>query len=187
MDIIAHRRVGQAHVFVIQGDLTGQPVEAIVNAANENLAHGGGVAAAIVGAGGRVIQEESDQWVREHGPVGRGEAAVTTGGALQASHVVHVVGPRFRMDQDNEGILRDATIAALEAAASIDVRSVALPAISAGVFGYPTAEATKVMASAVVSWLTENTGVIEEVRLVGFDAGTARDFARGLEATTETA
>ena len=180
MDIIAHSRVGQAQVFVVQGDLTAQPVEAVVNAANENLAHGGGVAAAIVATGGRVIQEESDQWIREHGPVGRAQAAVTTGGALQASHVIHVVGPRYRADQDNEGMLRDATTAALEAASRIDARSVAFPAISAGIFGYPRAEATQVMASAVADWLTDHPGV-EEVRLVGYDAGTARDFAAGLE------
>ena len=182
MDIIGHRRVGQAQVFVVQGDVTGQPVDAIVNAANETLAHGGGVAAAIVGVGGRVIQEESDQWVRENGPVGRGQAAVTTAGALQASHVVHVVGPRYRAGQDNEGMLRDATLAALEAAASINARSVAFPAISAGIFGYPRAEATEVMAASVIGWLAENTDVVEEVRLVGFDAGTAHDFAEGLEA-----
>lgn len=187
MDIIAHRSVRQAHVFVVQGDLTGQPVEAIVNAANETLAHGGGVAAAIVGVGGRVIQEESDQWVREHGPVARGRAAVTTGGALQASHVVHVVGPRYQTGQDNEGMLRDATIAALEASASIAAQSVAFPAISAGTFGYPRAEATGVLAAAVVGWLTENAEVVEEVRLVGYDAATAKDFARGLQATEKPA
>ncbi len=187
MDIIAHRSIGQAHVFVVQGDLTGQPVEAVVNAANETLAHGGGVAAAIVAVGGRVIQEESDHWVREHGPVTRGSAAVTTGGALQASHVVHVVGPRYREGQDNEGMLRDATRAALEASAAIAARSVAFPAISAGIFRYPRAEATGVMAAAVVDWLAEHPGVIEEVRLVGYDAATAKDFALGLQATEQPA
>jgi O-acetyl-ADP-ribose deacetylase (regulator of RNase III) len=181
MNIIAHRRVGEAHVFVVQGDIAVQPVEAVVNAANENLAHGGGVAAAIVGTGGRIIQEESDHWVREHGPVGRGQAAVTTGGALQASHVIHVVGPRYRAGQDNEGMLRDATIAALEAAASIKARSVAFPAISAGIFDYPPADATRVMADSVVGWLAAHTGVVEEVRLVGFDAATAEHFATALE------
>lgn len=187
MDIIAHRSVGQAHVFVVQGDLTGQPVEAVVNAANETLAHGGGVAAAIVAVGGRVIQEESDQWVREHGPVGRGQAAITTGGALQASHVVHVVGPRFQTGQDNEAMLREATTAALEATASVGVKSVAFPAISAGVFRYPRAEATGVLADAVVGWLVEHPEALEEVRLVGYDAGTAKDFARGLQATEQPA
>ena len=169
-------------MFVVQGDVAAQPVEAVVNAANENLAHGGGVAAAIVGTGGRIIQEESDHWVREHGPVGRGQAAVTTGGALQASHVIHVVGPRYSAGQENEAMLRDATIAALEAAASIKARSVAFPAISAGIFAYPPAEATRVMADSVVGWLATHTGSVEEVRLVGFDATTAQDFAKGLEA-----
>ena len=186
MNIVAHRPVGEAHVFVVQGDVATQDVEAIVNAANENLAHGGGVAAAIVATGGRVIQEESDLWVREHGPVGRGQAAVTTGGALQASHVIHVVGPRYKAGQDNEGMLRDAAVAALDAAASINAPSLAFPAISAGIFGYPTGEATRVMADSVVTWLTHHSGVVEEVRLVGFDAATARDFAAGLESTTES-
>lgn len=181
MDIIAHRSVDSSQVFVVQGDLTAQPVEAVVNAANESLAHGGGVAAAIVAVGGRVIQEESDQWVRDHGLVKRGQAAVTTGGALQASHVVHVVGPRYREGQDNEGMLRDATTAALDAAASIAARSVAFPAISAGIFGYPRVEATGVMVDAVVDWLEKHSGTIDEVRLVGYDAGTARDFAAAID------
>ena len=180
MDIIAHRAVRSSQVFVVQGDLTGQPVDAVVNAANESLAHGGGVAAAIVAVGGRVIQEESDQWVRDHGPVKRGQAAVTTGGALQASHVVHVVGPRYQKGQDNEGMLRDATTAAIDAAASVAARSVAFPAISAGIFGYPRAEATRVMALTVIDWLDQHADAIDEVRLVGYDAGTARDFAAAI-------
>lgn len=158
-----------------------QPVEAIVNAANEYLAHGGGVAAAIVRAGGRVIQEESDQWVRDHGPVGTGEAAITTGGALQAARVVHVVGPRFQEGQDNEAMLRAATHAALTAASASGARSAAMPAISAGIFGYPKAEATAVVASAVLDWLDEHQGGLDEVRLVALDAATAQLFAQGLE------
>jgi putative ATPase len=181
MDIIAHRSVGSSQVFVVQGDLTIQPVDAVVNAANESLAHGGGVAAAIVAVGGRVIQEESDQWVREHGLVKRGQAAVTTGGALQASHVVHVVGPRYREGQDNEELLGEATAAALEGAASVAARSVAFPAISAGIFGYPRAEATQVVAAAIVDWLEEHPDKIDEVRLVGYDAATARDFAAAID------
>ncbi len=180
MDIIAHRNVHGAQVFVVQGDLTLQPVEVIVNAANEYLSHGGGVAAAIVRTGGRVIQEESDQWVREHGPVGRGQAAVTTGGALQAAHVVHVVGPRYQEGQDNEGSLRDAVRAALDAATAIGDRSVAFPAISAGIFGYPPAEATAVVASAVVAWLEDHQGDLDEVRLVALDDGTAQAFGAAL-------
>lgn len=183
MESIASCRVGSANVFVVRGDLTTQPVEAIVNAANESLEHGGGVAIAIVRAGGRVIQEESDRWVRDHGPVQPGQAAVTTGGALHATHVIHVVGPRFHEGGDNEALLTQAVEAALDAAASIGVRSVALPAISAGIFGYPVAEATAVIAAAVVGWLRDHQGgPVEEVRLVGFSGTTGAHFASGLAA-----
>ena len=182
MDAIAHRAAGKGHVFVVQGDLTRQHVEGIVNAANEHLAHGGGVAAAIVRTGGRVIQEESDQWVRDRGPVGPGQAAVTTGGALQASHVVHVVGPRYREGQDNAGLLADAVVAALDAAEATELRSLAMPAISAGVFGYPRAEAAAVIAASVCHWFEENdASFLREVRLVGYDRAAAADFAKALE------
>lgn len=174
-------RVGDANIVAVEGDLTRQPVDAVVNAANPMLKHGGGVAAAIVRTGGRVIQEESDAWVRAHGPVTPGKAAVTTGGMLQASHVIHVAGPVYRAGQDNEGLLRQATVAALDAAAATGLDTVAFPAISAGIFGYPPPDATAVIASAVAGWLDAHPGALEEVRLVGYDAQTAELFASALE------
>ena len=107
-------------------------------------------------------------------PVGPGQAAVTTGGALQASHVIHVVGPRYRDGQDNAGLLEQAVVAALDAAAETGLESVAMPAISAGVFGYPRREAASVIAGAVITWLEghPNTAV-REVRLVGYDKDAA--------------
>lgn len=170
------------NVAVVQGDLTKQPVDAVVNAANEHLRHGGGVAAAVVRAGGQVVQQESDAWVFEHGPVTTGRAAVTTAGSMPARWVVHTVGPRYDEGQDNEGLLRAAVAAALDAAERIGARSVAFPAISAGIFGYPRAAATAVIASEVVRWIVEHPGVIDEVRLVGFDGATCEDFAAGLHA-----
>jgi O-acetyl-ADP-ribose deacetylase len=174
--------VGTTVIGTVHGDLTRQNVDAIVNAANEHLAHGGGVAAAIVRAGGPIIQDESRGWVRSHGPLGPGEAAVTSAGVMPAAHVIHVVGPRFRSGQDNEALLRTAVRAALDTAADVGATSIAIPAISAGIFGYPRAEATKVIASEVVVWANEHEGIVNEVRLVGFDEGTTDDFARGLEA-----
>jgi O-acetyl-ADP-ribose deacetylase (regulator of RNase III) len=185
METIAHKAVGRGRIFVVRGDLTRQRVEGVVNAANEHLAHGGGVAAAIVRTGGRVIQEESDQWLRDHGPLGPGDAAVTTGGMLQASHVIHVVGPRYRPDADNEGLLRTAVTAALDAAESVELQSIAMPAISAGVFGYPRDEAARVISEAVADWFTgreQGEGHLREVRLVGFDRDAAADFAAAVEA-----
>jgi O-acetyl-ADP-ribose deacetylase (regulator of RNase III) len=169
-------------VSIVQGDLTQQHVDAVVNAANGDLAHGGGVAGAIVQAGGSVIQEESDSWVAEHGPVGIGEAAVTSAGAMPSRHVIHVVGPVYREGQANEAMLGAAVSAALDAAVDAGDRSVALPAISAGIFGYPKAEATRVIVSAVVAWLQAHPGSLTEIRLVGYDAATVSAFNNALDA-----
>ena len=169
-------------IKVVQGDLTAQPVAAIVNAANENLQHGGGVAAAIVQAGGAIIQNESDQWVAEHGPIGPGRAAITGAGSLPAQYVIHVVGPRYREGQDNEGLLQQAVTAALNAAAVSGCRSVALPAISAGIFGYPRAEACQVIVQAARGWLDRRPGLITEIRLVGYDQESADQFRHALDA-----
>ena len=169
-------------IKVVQGDLTAQPVASIVNAANEHLQHGGGVAAAIADAGGPIIQEESDEWVAEHGPIGPGRAAITSAGQLPAKYVIHVVGPRYREGQDNEGLLQEAVTAALDAAAVSGCRTVALPAISAGIFGYPRAEACQVIVSAARRWLDRRPGLISEIRLVAFDHDVADQFRNALEA-----
>lgn len=167
-------------VAVVTGDLTTQHVDAIVNAANDNLQHGGGVAAAIVRAGGRVIQDESDEWISRHGPLPVGQAAVTTAGDMAALYVVHVAGPIYSDAQDNEGLLRAAVAGALDAAAQIRARSIAFPAISAGIYGYPVAAATAVLADEVIRWLRRNPGGIGDVLLVGYNAATAEHFEKGL-------
>ena len=169
---------------VVQGDMTKASVDVIVNAANENLRHGGGLAAALAAAGGEAFVADSDRWVSEHGPVPSGGAAVTIGGRLQARWVVHVVGPRFREGQDNAAMLREAVRAALDASAGVDARTVAMPAISTGVFGYPLEPATGVIASECIRWVRENPGVLSEIRLVGYDRRTADAFRRGLDEAT---
>lgn len=169
-------------VSAVEADLTRQEVDAIVNAANQHLQHGGGLAGAIVRAGGWEIQDESERWVAEHGPLSPGVAAVTGAGRLPARFVVHVAGPRYRAGQDNEGLLGAAVAAALDAAAAHGCRTVAMPAISAGIFGYPLAEATRVIAAAGAAWAREHPGALDEIRLVGFDEATAGAFAAGLAA-----
>lgn len=169
-------------IRVVQGDLTAQAVAAIVNAANDTLQHGGGVAAAIARAGGPAIRRESDEWIRDHGRVPTGHAAVTTAGAMPADHVIHVAGPIFQQDQDNEYLLRTAVAAALEAAADIGAKSIAFPAISAGIYGYPVAEATAVLADEVVDWTGRHPHSLEEIRLVGFSTEVAEHFQAGLRA-----
>jgi O-acetyl-ADP-ribose deacetylase (regulator of RNase III) len=166
-------------ITAIQADLTTLDIDAIVNAANERLEHGGGVALAIARAGGPAVQRESDVWVAQHGQVTTGRAAVTTAGDMPARMVVHVVGPRYRQDQDNEGLLRAAVEAALTAAAEWGIESIALPAISAGVFGYPLEEATAVIASTVKAWATEHR-LPSRILLVGYDEKAASAFEAGL-------
>jgi putative ATPase len=172
-------------ISAVRGDLTRQPVDAIVNAANEWLAHGGGVAAAIVRAGGQVIQDESDAWVRANGPLSPGRAAVTSAGALAARMVVHIAGPRYREGADNEGLLRSAVSAALDAAAAAGAGSIAFPAVSAGIFGYPRAAACAVITAACRAWVEAHADRLEEIRLVGFDEATAADFSAALGSGTE--
>lgn len=178
--VVARAEVNGRHLIVVQGDLTAQPVDAVVNAANEHLKHGGGVAAALARAGGPEVQAESDRWVAEHGPLGPGQAAVTTAGPMPAERIVHVVGPRYREGQDNPGLLRQAVRAALDAARDAGSASVALPAISAGIFGYPLEEASAVIVAAGREWLGDRPGPVNEIRLVGYDKRAAQAFAAAL-------
>lgn len=182
METIALKRIGGTNVVVIEGDVTRQPVEAVVNAANERLQHDEGVATAIVRTGGRVIQEESDTWVRENGPVQPGGCAVTTGGMLQASHVIHVVGPYYEEGSDHAA-LKAAAQAALTAAQEHGLESVAMPAVATGQRNYPSQIATAVLVSGVAEWLEENPNILTEVRLVGFSGDHAEMFAAALNAT----
>lgn len=172
--------IGETLITVVEGDLTVQQVDAVVNAANEWLKHGGGVAAAIVRAGGAIIQEESDAYVEACGALPVGTAAVTSAGNMAAHWVVHTVGPRYQEGHDNERLLRAAVFSALDMAALKRSRSVALPAISAGIFGYPRSEATAVICSEVIRWVRQHPGAMDEVRLVGRDSETVDDFASGL-------
>ena len=173
--------VAGSRIVVLAGDLTRQDVDAVVNAANARLQHGGGVAAAIAIGGGPQIQRESDRWVKERGPLTDGEAAVTTAGTLPAEHVVHVAGPVYDAARDdNAPRLRMAVVAALNAATEAGARTIAFPAISAGVYGYPLDDATAVLGATIVSWCRDHTGTLDEIRLVGFDERARDAFAAGL-------
>ena len=169
-------------IQAITGDITSLEVDAIVNAANTHLQHGGGVALAIARAGGPVIQQASDEWVREHGPLKPNSAAITPGGELPAGHVIHVAGPRYRDGQDNAGLLRAAVRAALDTAMRSSCRRIALPAISAGIFGYPLDQATAVITRAVEEWSQENDHPIDQVLLVGFDERSTAAFQTAIDA-----
>ncbi len=144
---------------LIEGDITELEVDAIVNAANEFLAHGGGVAGAIVRKGGPAIQRESDEWVRRHGRVATGSAAITSGGRLKARYVIHAVGPVYDSTPRSAQLLASAVRSALRLADEHRLRSIALPAISTGIFGYPMEEAAEVMLRAAKEYLEGETGL----------------------------
>lgn len=139
--------VGGVAISLMKGDITEVEADAIVNAANSFLEHGGGVAGAIVRKGGSVIQEESREWVRKHGPVPVGGVAVTSAGRLRAKYVIHAVGPRCGAEPIEK--LAEAVKNALIKAEELGLVSIAFPAISTGVFGCPYDEAARQMAAAI--------------------------------------
>ena len=163
-------------VQIVQGDITAEEVDAIVNAANELLQHGGGVAWAISKKGGPAIQKESDAWIRHHGPVSHVRPAWTSGGHLPAKYVIHAVGPVWgEGDEDNK--LGSAVTGSLRVADELKCASIALPAISTGIFGFPKDRAAGIIFSAIEKYFVENSSSgLRYVRLVLFDQSTIDVF-----------
>jgi O-acetyl-ADP-ribose deacetylase (regulator of RNase III) len=130
-------------VEVAMGDITDEQVDAIVNAANGNLAHSGGVAAAIQRAGGSQIMVDSSNLVRVHGPIKVGECVYTSPGKLsqnKVKHIIHTVGPEYNKDKSalfNSALLYNAIYNALSMANKLGCTSISFPAISSGIFGFP--------------------------------------------------
>jgi O-acetyl-ADP-ribose deacetylase (regulator of RNase III) len=154
--ILKERNINRVTVQNFICDITKENVDAIVNAANSNLKHGGGVAWAIVRAGGYEIQRESDGYVRTHGPVPTGEVAVTNGGNLKARYVIHAVGPVWRGgNHREEELLFKAVYNSLLKAYELGLESIAMPAISTGIYGFPKARAAKIFGKAIKKFLED--------------------------------
>lgn len=165
-------------IQVVQGDLTAETTEAIVNAANEWLQHGGGVAGAIRRQGGEVIQQESDAWVQEHGPVYPGSAAITGGGRLAAGYVIHAVGPVWGSGNDEQKLAR-AVYSALSLAESRQLKSIAIPGISSGIFGGPKAICARIIIQTTLDYLAQHPATsLQEVRFCNIDHQTATTFVQ---------
>ena len=168
-------------IQIVQGDITTEEVDAIVNAANEQLQHGGGVAWAISKKGGPAIQEESDTWVRQNGPVPHDHPAWTSGGHLPAKYVIHAVGPVWG-DGNEARKLSDAVTGSLRRADELKCSSIAMPAISTGIFGFPKDRAAEIILAAIVSYYTENpSSGLNLVKLVLFDPSTVNAFLKTWE------
>jgi O-acetyl-ADP-ribose deacetylase (regulator of RNase III) len=159
------KKIGNKTIRLVSADLTERDVDAIVNAANSRLQHGGGVAGAIVRKGGRVIQDESDRI----GFVPVGSAAITAAGKLKARYVIHAVGPRMgEGDEDNK--LKRAINSVLNLAAGEKLKSISVPAISAGIFGFPKDRCAKILAGETAAFLKNNaSSSLELVEFCIFD------------------
>jgi O-acetyl-ADP-ribose deacetylase (regulator of RNase III) len=166
---------------MIQGDITKQAVDAIVNAANSSLMGGGGVDGAIHRAGGPAILRECKEIVVRQGRLPTGQAVMTTGGNLKARYVIHTAGPIWHGGSGNEAaLLRSAYYECLKVATENKLASVSFPSISTGAYGYPVNEAAEVAMGTVVSFLEEQATSLEKVVFVLFDSLTYQSYCSAL-------
>ena len=168
----------KSRVVVKTGDITGEEVDAVVNAANSGLMGGGGVDGAIHRAGGPAILEQCRHIREDQYPDGlpTGEAVITTAGNMPAKHVIHTVGPVWRGGTQNEPeLLASCYRNSLSLAAEAGLKTIAFPAISTGVYGYPKADAAEVSCRAIEESLGADER-IEQVRLVFFGEADRQTF-----------
>jgi O-acetyl-ADP-ribose deacetylase len=162
-------QLGLCQLQLIKGNITGIAVDAIVNAANSQLAGGGGVDGAIHRAGGKDIMRELQEIRARIGQCETGSAVVTGAGLLPAKYVIHAVGPRYRGGKHGEPEkLESCYTTSLRLAAERDVQSISFPSISTGIYGYPIEEAAGIAVRTVAAWLHEHTGPVRVVKLVQF-------------------
>lgn len=169
--------IGKSVLELVEGDITKQDAEGIVNAANERLLGGGGVDGAIHRAGGPQILEEC----KKIGGCPTGEARITTGGRLKAKWVIHTVGPVYRDGKHGEpGLLADAHRNSLQLASEKGIRTVAFPSISTGAYGYPLADAARIGLRTTLEFLKTHPE-ISLVRFVLFGHPALRTYETVLD------
>jgi O-acetyl-ADP-ribose deacetylase (regulator of RNase III) len=174
--------IKQVKLSIIQGDITRQSTDAIVNAANSSLMGGGGVDGAIHRAGGPAILDECKQIVARQGRLPTGKAVITTGGNLKAKYVIHTVGPIWHGGNSGEPkLLASAYHESLKLATENNLNSIAFPSISTGAYGYPVNQASKVAIDAVITFLSQSTTSLREVVFVLFDAQTLGAYTSALK------
>ena len=173
--------VGKTKISLIQGDITKQETEAIVNAANSSLMGGGGVDGAIHRAGGPAILDECRQIVSRIGRLDTGKAVITTGGNLKAKYVIHTVGPVWHGGNRGEPeLLASAYRESLRTAVAKGLKTVSFPSISTGASGYPVDQAAEVALRTVIDFLRQEAS-LDTVAFVLFDARTYQVYAKTLE------
>jgi len=177
--------INQTKLAQVQGDITQQTTDAIVNAANSSLMGGGGVDGAIHRAGGPTILEQCKEIVAKQGRLPPGKAVITTGGSLPAKYVIHTVGPIWNGGTHNEAqILASCYKESLKIAEEKKLSSISFPAISTGAYRYPLDQAAKVALETVISFLKGEALSLKEVRFVLFDAKTYEVYQKALKEAT---
>jgi O-acetyl-ADP-ribose deacetylase (regulator of RNase III) len=169
-------QINKKTIRILKGDITERNVDAIVNAANSYLQHGGGVAAAIVRKGSHIIQQESNKI----GFVPVSEAVITTAGKLPCKAVLHAVGPRMGEGQEDHK-LKQAVENVLQLASQKGFSSISMPAISSGIFGFPKERCAKILVGESKRFLEENQSSIQVVEFCLFDDETLNYFEKELD------
>lgn len=168
----------QTEIQLIQGDITAVEADGIVNPANSQLMHGGGLAGTLARKAGPSLQRESAAWIKDHGPVSHNSPAFTSAGNLPFQFVIHAVGPVWGSGNESEK-LRAAVLGSLEKAREIGLDSLALPAISTGIFGYPLPEAAQVILAAVRDFASPGPAhSLSRILVVLYDDRAAEAFAQ---------
>lgn len=167
------KKINDRVLRIMMGDITERDTDAIVNAANNYLKHGGGVAGAIVKKGGYIIQEESDRI----GFVPTGEAAITKAGALEAKYVIHAVGPIWG-EGDEDKKLKNAVLNSLNKAEEYGLKSISFPAISSGIYGCPKDFVAEILIKTAVEYMKKEVSCLETVEFCIYDEDTYRYFKK---------
>ena len=176
-------RIDGKRILIKQGDITAETTDAIVNPANSQLLHGGGAARAIAVKGGPVIEEQSRRLIERIGEVPTGKAVMTDAGRLACKFIIHTVGPVWGEGDEPEK-LRRAVWNVLTLAELYNLRSVSMPAISSGVFGFPKPLCAEILLAAAAEFLKQPAVSLNEVVMCNHDRQTTEIFmaaARGLQ------
>lgn len=181
MATLTQLKIGETSVDLVQGDITQQETDAIVNAANSSLLGGGGVDGAIHRAAGRELLAEC----RSLNGCETGDAKITGGYQLPAKHVIHTVGPVYTRDNNPAELLASCHRRSLDVAIENDVKSIAFPAISTGVYGYPIQEAAEVALGAVIAYIKKHQPDLELARFVLFSTDAFDTFSQTLAQLAE--
>ncbi|KEI01768.1 Appr-1-p processing protein [Clostridium botulinum] len=168
-------KIGDKEIIIKKGDITNESSDAIVNASNGMLKHAGGVAAAIVKKGGREVQEESNKIVRKEGIIPTGGAVITKGYNLPCKYIIHAVGPRMG-EGDEEIKLKNAILSALCLAEQHNLKSLSVPAVSSGIFGFSKERCANILINTAIQFLNTSAKSLKRIIMCNLDDETYKVF-----------